>query len=68
MRALAPEARKLRAELLAATLAAGGENLATARGRLAREETVATGAHEIAGLESPLHNILEIEICPSRTA
>ena len=58
----APEgARKLSAELLAAAGAAGAEHLAATGGRLAREKTVATGAHEIAGLERPLHIILETE-------
>jgi hypothetical protein len=61
----APEgARKLRAELFAATLAAGAQNLAATGGRLACEKAVATGAHEIAGLKSPLHIILEIETRP----
>jgi hypothetical protein len=50
---------KLRAELFAATRAAGAEHLAATGGRLAGEETVATGAHEIAGLEGTLHIILE---------
>ncbi len=47
------------AEVLPATLATCAQNLATARGLLACKETVPTGTNEIAGLESPLHNILE---------
>jgi hypothetical protein len=47
------------AELLAPARAAGTQNLLAARGGLAGEEAVATGAHEIAGLEGTLHIILE---------
>jgi hypothetical protein len=50
---------KLRAELLAATRTAGAEHLAATSGRFAGEKAVTTGAHEIAGLERPLHIILE---------
>lgn len=62
MRALVPEARKLSAELFTATLAAGAQNFATTSGGLACKKAMAPGAHKIAGLESPLHIILEIEI------
>ena len=51
--------KELRAELLATASAAGAEHLLAARGGLAGEETVTTGAHEIAGLEGTLHIILE---------
>jgi hypothetical protein len=50
---------KLSAELLATTGATSAQNLAATGSRLAREETVTTGTHEIAGLERPLHIILE---------
>jgi hypothetical protein len=49
----------LRAEFLAAAGAASAQHLATTRGCLAGKETVPTGTHEIAGLESPLHDILK---------
>jgi hypothetical protein len=52
-------AQKSRAELLATAGAAGAEHLAATGGRLAGEEAVATGTHEIAGLERTLHIILE---------
>ena len=48
----------LRAEVLAAALAAGAQDLAATGGRLAGEETVATGAYEVRRLESPLHRIV----------
>ena len=48
----------LGAEVLAAARTAGTENLAAARSSLAGEETVATGAHEVRGLESPLHRMI----------
>ena len=64
----APEgARRLRAELLAAAAAAGAQDLLAARGRLAGEEAVATGAHKIAGLEGTLHIILEKTGRPDRS-
>lgn len=50
---------RLRAELLATASTAGTEHLLAAGGRLAREEAVTTGTHEIAGLERTLHIILE---------
>lgn len=56
----APEgASKLGAEFLTAALATGTKYVATARSRFACKETVPTGTHEIAGLKSPLHNILK---------
>ena len=56
----APEgARKLRGELDTAATTAGTNYLAATWGRLACEETVATGTHEIARLERPLHIVLE---------
>lgn len=54
----APRQPRLGAELLATASAAGTQDLAATGGRLAGEETVAAGAHEIAGLERPLHRIL----------
>lgn len=50
---------RLRAELLATALATRAQDLATAGGLLACKESVPTGTHKIAGLESPLHIILE---------
>ena len=47
---------KLSAQLLAAAGATCAEYLAATDGLLAGEETVATGTHEIAGLESTLHD------------
>jgi hypothetical protein len=47
-----------RAEVLAAASATRAQDLATTRGSLTREETVATGAHEVRGLECPLHRIV----------
>lgn len=59
---------RLRTKGLAATLAAGAKNLAATRGRLAREKAVTAGTHEIAGLESPLHIVLEFKPrCVTRT-
>ena len=54
--------RKLRAEVLAATCATSAKHLAATGGRLAREETVATGAHEVGRLESPLHGLEPLSI------
>ena len=51
--------QELRRQRLATATTASTNDLAAARGCLAREETVPTGTHEIAGLESPLHIILE---------
>lgn len=51
----ATQVKRSGAELLAAAATTQPQNLATSRGGLAREETVATLAHEIAGLECPLH-------------
>ncbi len=50
---------KSRAKVLAATLTARAQNFAATCGFLACEETVATGAYQIAGLKCPLHNVLE---------
>ena len=46
-------------ELLAAAATARAKELATTNGGLTREKAVATLTHKIAGLESPLHCILE---------
>lgn len=46
-------------QLLATATTTRAKELATADGRLARKKAVATLAHEIAGLESPLHCILK---------
>ena len=51
----APSQIKLRAELLAAATTTVGKNLAATNGRLAGEEAVAAGTHEVARLESALH-------------
>jgi len=50
------------AELFAATCAASADNLAATDSFLTGEESVAAGAHKIAGLKSTLHNNLEGEI------
>ena len=57
----APQRRtvSLSREFLATACTARAKNLAATRGRFAREKPVPTGTHEIAGLESPLHIILE---------
>lgn len=51
--------KELSRELLATAATARAEKLATTDGGLACEETMATLAHKIAGLESPLHSILK---------
>ena len=56
---LAAMQEKLGGERLATTLATRAQNVATARGCLACKEAMATLAHKIARLESPLHIVLE---------
>jgi hypothetical protein len=57
-RAQPKKASSLRSKLLATAGAASAHQFAATDGGLACEETVATGAHEIAGLKSPLHFVL----------
>lgn len=52
-------AKLLSGELLAAATTARAKELATTDGGLTREKAVATLTHKIAGLESPLHFVLE---------
>lgn len=54
-----PDSGPSGAEILATAIAARAQNLASARRSLACKKTVATLAHQIARLESPLHVILE---------
>jgi len=53
--------RKFRsgAKVLASTLATGAQNLAATDRFLTREKSVPAGTHEIAGLKSPLHIVLD---------
>ncbi len=51
--------KKLSRKLLATACTTGTENLAATGSRFTRKETVPTGTHKIAGLESPLHIVLE---------
>ena len=62
-----PSIRETRAdrsgrEALAATRATGGDDLAAADGRHAGAETVATLAHDLAGLISPLHGSSPVSV------
>jgi len=57
MPAPAIDANRLRAELLAATRAAGTKHLAAAWRRLAGEEPMSAGADEVTRLESALHRL-----------
>ena len=46
-------------QLLAPAAATRAQKLATTHGRFTRKKAMAALAHEIAGLESPLHFVLE---------